>query len=223
MANTNIKTNAGLNSIYSGNSNALQMNINALRSFALIDEHIELHIHLNINPKNSEQAFNGSILLPNPLMRKMVVVAFVEDALREEAVRAGADHIADDAYIAEIKRGKINFDACVATPIAVRQLSSISRVLGPRGLMPNLKTGTIDSNIAAAIKRLKNGQLTLKSDKYGIAHALIGSTTQANEELIANISAVLEVISAKRPMSIKGSYISKVTVSSTHGPAVSYK
>lgn len=206
------------------NNIALKNKINALKAYALYPQHeiMDIHINLNINPRITEQMFVQKFSFPHMIHRNVTVLAFTSDlSKKEELIKAGADYIADEEIINQIKKGKIFFDYCVASPDMMKILSPLAKVLGPRGLMPNVKLGTLDTNLNEAIKRLKQGQLSLRNDKFGILHVPIGKLTESTSLLIENIEALIHFVNSKKPVSVKGNYIKSCFISSTEGPSLS--
>lgn len=184
-------------------------------------ENFELHVHLNINPKLPEHMFVNKCQLPYGTGKNVKILAFTNDLSRkDQLIAAGADYISNDEIIQEIKKGKIFFDYCVATPESMKLVSPLARILGPRGLVPNQKLGTLDNDLVTAIKRLKSGNILLKNDRYGIIHTIVSKCTSPADHTLSNIEELLNFVNSKKPASIKGTYIKSVYLSSTMGPSV---
>ena len=185
------------------------------------DASVEVHIRLNIDPKKSDQQVRGSVALPNGTGKniKIAVIATSGDK-QKEAKTAGADMVGEKDIIDEIKAGKIGFDVLIATPDAMKNLAPIAKILGPRGLMPNPKDGTVTPNVADIIEKLKKGQVNYKSDDSGNLHAIVGKTSFTVDQLTGNYTALIESVKKAKPQSAKGIFIKSITVSSSMGPGV---
>lgn len=201
----------------------LVQKINALKSFAISPstESFEVHFRLNINPKMPEQMFVQKCTLPNSTGREVKIIAFVSDAQKQQALQAGADFIADEENINRIKANKIFFDFCVASPEAMKLLSPLAKILGPRGLMPNAKLGTLTTNVSEAIKQLKGGQVSLKNDRYGLLHVMIGKSDNTMSQIRENLEYIVEFVQSKKPSAVKGNFVESIFLSTTQGPSLS--
>jgi large subunit ribosomal protein L1 len=188
--------------------------------FAKFDETVALSIRLGVDPKHADQMVRGTVVLPHGLGKSKRVLVIAAADKQKEAEEAGADIVGGEELVDKIAGGWIDFDAVVATPDMMRVVGKLGKVLGPRGLMPNPKTGTVTPNVAQAVKEIKAGKVEFRVDKTGIVHAPVGKTSFAAENLIANASALLESIVKAKPPAAKGKYFRSVTVSSTMGPGV---
>jgi large subunit ribosomal protein L1 len=188
--------------------------------FAKFDETVELSMRLGVDPKHADQMVRGTVVLPHGLGRSKRVLAIVGADKHKEATEAGADVVAGDEVVEKILGGWVDFDAVVATPDMMRAVGRLGKVLGPRGLMPNPKTGTVTPNVAQAVKEIKAGKVEFRVDKTGIVHAPVGKTSFTTENLIANARALVDSVVRAKPAAAKGKYLKSVTVSSTMGPGV---
>jgi large subunit ribosomal protein L1 len=187
---------------------------------AKFDETLEMAIRLGVDPRQADQNVRGTVSLPHGMGKTVRVLAFAKGEKEKEAQEAGADFIGSDELIKKISEGWLDFDKAVATPDMMGAVGRIGKVLGPRGLMPNPKTGTVTVDIAKAIKEIKAGKLEFRVDKAGIVHVPIGKASFAAEQLIDNARAVLSAILRAKPASAKGNYVRGVTVSATMGPGI---
>ncbi len=188
--------------------------------FAKFDETVELAMRLGVDPKHADQMVRGTVVLPHGLGKSKRVLAIAGADKQKEASDAGADHVGGDELVEKILGGWIDFDAVVATPDMMRAVGRLGKVLGPRGLMPNPKTGTVTPNVAQAIKEIKAGKVEFRVDKTGIIHAPVGKTSFSTESLVANTHALVDSVVRAKPPAAKGKYLRSVTVSSTMGPGV---
>jgi len=188
--------------------------------FAKFDETVELSIRLGVDPKHADQMVRGTVLLPHGLGRSKRVLVIAGADKQKEAQDAGADITGGDDAVEKILGGWMDFDAVVATPDMMRGVGRLGKVLGPRGLMPNPKTGTVTTDIAKAVREIKAGKVEFRVDKTGIVHAPVGKTSFAAEALIANAQALVDSIVKAKPSAAKGKYLKSITVSSTMGPGV---
>lgn len=188
--------------------------------FAKFDETVALSIRLGVDPKHADQMVRGTVVLPHGLgkSKRVLVIAAVDK--QKEAEEAGADVVGGEELVDKIAGGWIDFDAVVATPDMMRVVGKLGKVLGPRGLMPNPKTGTVTPNVSQAVKEIKAGKVEFRVDKTGIVHAPVGKTSFPPQSLIDNASALLESIVKAKPAAAKGKYFRSITVSSTMGPGV---
>lgn len=187
---------------------------------AKFDESIEVHIKLNIDPKQTDQTVRGSVLLPHGIGKTKRVLAFVRGDKIKEAEEAGADYIGDQETIEKILNGWFEFDAVVATPDMMPAISKLGKVLGPRGLMPNAKAGTVTQDIGRVIKEIKMGKIEFKTDKLGNIHSVIGKVSFEEEKLKENFFALIDAILKARPPSVKGQYIKSIFITTTMGPSI---
>src|SRR5690349_3943723 len=184
---------------------------------AKFKESFDLSVNLGIDAKKSDQNVRGSTVLPHGNGKTKRVAVFAQGAKAEEAKAAGADIVGMDDLAAEIKGGKMDFDVVIASPDTMRVVGTLGQILGPRGLMPNPKVGTVTPDVATAVKNAKAGQVQFRVDKAGIVHATIGRRSFADDKLVANLRALLEALNKAKPASSKGIYLRKVAVSSTMG------
>jgi large subunit ribosomal protein L1 len=187
---------------------------------AKFDETVDLAVNLGVNPKKSDQMVRGTIVLPNGTGRKVRVLVFAKGEKEREASEAGADYAGAENLVEKIQQGWLEFDKAVATPDLMGVVGKLGKILGPRGLMPNPKLGTVTFDIAKAVKEIKAGKVEYKVDKAGIVHVPIGKLSFDKEKLLENVMAVLKSIIRAKPATSKGRYIRRITVSSTMGPGI---
>ncbi|HHJ18868.1 MAG TPA: 50S ribosomal protein L1 [Gammaproteobacteria bacterium] len=183
-------------------------------------ESLDVSINLGVDPRKSDQAVRGSTVLPNGTGKVVRVAVFTQGENAEKAKAAGADIVGFDDLAGEVKNGKMDFDVVIASPDAMRVVGQLGQILGPRGLMPNPKVGTVTADVAGAVKNAKAGQVRYRTDKGGIIHCSIGKVDFEEEKLEENLNALLADLVKAKPSSAKGIYIQKVSVSSTMGPGV---
>src|SRR5688500_6970907 len=188
--------------------------------FAKFDETVALSIRLGVDPKHADQMVRGTVVLPHGLGKSKRVLVIAGPDKQKEAEEAGADFVGGDEVVDRISGGWLEFEAVVATPDMMRVVGKLGKVLGPRGLMPNPKTGTVTPNVAQAVKEIKAGKVEFRVDKTGIVHAPVGKTSFPSQNLIEIASALLESIVKAKPPAAKGKYLRSITVSSTMGPGV---
>ena len=188
--------------------------------YAKFDETVELALRLGVDPKHADQMVRGTVVLPHGLGKSKKVLVIAGADKQKEASDAGADHVGGEEVVEKITGGWMDFDAVVATPDMMRAVGRLGKVLGPRGLMPNPKTGTVTPDIAKAVREIKAGKVEFRVDKTGIVHAPVGKTSFPAENLIANATALLDSIVKAKPAAAKGKYLRSITVSSTMGPGV---
>jgi large subunit ribosomal protein L1 len=186
---------------------------------AKFDETIEVAMRLGVDPRKAEQAVRGTVALPSGTGKNIRVAVFATGEAAEEARKAGADIVGAEDLAAEIEKG-FNFDLAIATPDMMPLVGRIGRVLGPRGLMPNPKTGTVTQDVGRAVGEFKGGKVEYRTDRYGNVHVQLGKVSFTVEQIEANFRAVLDEIQRAKPASAKGRYLRKITVSSTMGPGV---
>ncbi|MYB20249.1 MAG: 50S ribosomal protein L1 [Holophagales bacterium] len=189
-------------------------------SFAKFDETVEIAIRLGVNPRHADQMVRGTVVLPHGTGRTVRVLVFASGEKLQEAEAAGADHVGGEELASRIQDGWLDFDAVVATPDMMRVVGRLGRVLGPRGLMPNPKTGTVTPDVTRAIEDIKAGKVNFRVDKAGIVHAPLGKVSFDTERLVENATALLSEIMRARPSAAKGTYLRSVNLSSTMGPGV---
>ena len=181
-------------------------------------ESVDVAVKLGIDPKKSDQNVRGSLTLPNSLGKSIVVAAFVEGDKAEEAKKAGADIIGSDDLIEKYKDGSIDFDIAVTTPALMKTVSKLAKVLGPKGLMPNPKSGTVTENIEKAIKDLKHGQVIFKAEQQGIIQGTIANSEMDNAQITENLNSFIAELKRLKPASSKGIYIKDIYLSTSMGP-----
>ena len=188
--------------------------------YAKFDETVELAMRLGVDPKHADQMVRGTVVLPHGLGRIKRVLAIAGADKKKEATDAGADHVGGEELVDKIQGGWMDFDAVVATPDMMRAVGKLGKVLGPRGLMPNPKTGTVTPDIAKAVREIKAGKVEFRVDKTGIIHAPVGKVSFPPQNLIDNAHALVDSVVKAKPSAAKGKYLKSVTMSSTMGPAV---
>ena len=188
--------------------------------YSKFDETVELAVRLGVDPKHSDQMVRGTVVLPHGLGTSKRVLVIAGADKQREASEAGADEVGGEELVEKITGGWMDFDAVVATPDMMRAVGKLGKVLGPRGLMPNPKTGTVTLDITRAVQEIKAGKVEFRVDKAGIVHAPVGKISFAAERLIANAHALMESIVKAKPAAAKGKYLKSVTMSSTMGPGI---
>lgn len=184
------------------------------------DETIEIAMNLNIDPRHADQNVRGMISLPNGTGASVRVAVFARDEKAKDAKAAGADIVGAEDLVEKIKAGEVNFDRCIATPDMMAMVGQVAKVLGPKGLMPNPKLGTVTPDVAKAVKDAKGGAIEFRAEKAGIIHAGVGKASFDEKSLAENIKAFYSAIQKARPAGAKGTYIAKVSLSSTMGPGL---
>jgi len=183
-------------------------------------ESVDVSVNLGVDPRKSDQVVRSSTVLPNGTGKTVRVAVFTQGANAEAAKEAGADTVGMDDLAEEVKKGNMDFDVVIASPDAMRVVGQLGQILGPRGLMPNPKVGTVTPDVAAAVKNAKAGQVRYRTDKAGIIHCSIGKVNFAVDDLKENLQALLADLNKLKPASAKGVYMKKVTVSTTMGPGL---
>ena len=194
--------------------------IKTLKS-AKFDETVEIALKLNVDPRHADQMVRGSVVLPAGTGKKVRVAVIAKDAKADEAKNAGADIVGSDDLVEEIQKGNMNFDVLIATPNLMGLVGKVGRILGPKGLMPNPKTGTVTMDVAQAVNNAKSGQVNFRVDKQGNIHAGLGKVSFSKEQLNDNISTFVKAINKHKPAAAKGRYIKNATLSLTMSPSVS--
>ncbi|MBI0121909.1 50S ribosomal protein L1 [Lactobacillus sp. M0398] len=189
-------------------------------SYAGFDASVEVSYNLSVDPKQADQQIRGSLVLPNGTGKTQKVIVFAEGPQAEQAKAAGADEVGSDDLVEKVQNGYLDFDVVVATPTMMAKVGRLGRVLGPKGLMPNPKTGTVTMDIEKAVKNVKAGQVEYRVDRQAAIHAAIGKVSFTNEQLIENFDALRDVILRARPSAAKGQYIKSVAVAATFGPGI---
>jgi large subunit ribosomal protein L1 len=188
--------------------------------YTKFDETVEMSIRLGVDPKHADQMVRGTVVLPHGLGKSKTVLVIANAEKQREATEAAADIVGGEELVEKILGGWQDFDAVVATPDMMRAVGKLGKVLGPRGLMPNPKTGTVTLDVAKAVQEIKAGKVEFRVDKAGVVHAPVGRISFASENLIANAHALMESIMKAKPSAAKGRYLKSVTMSSTMGPGV---
>jgi large subunit ribosomal protein L1 len=188
--------------------------------FTRFDETVEVALRLGVDPKHADQMVRGTVVLPHGLGTTKTVLVIAGADKQREAQDAGADHVAGEEIVEKIQGGWMEFDAVVATPDMMRAVGRLGKVLGPRGLMPNPKTGTVTTDIARAVREIKAGKVEFRVDKTGIVHAPVGKTSFDASRLLENAHALVDSVVKAKPPAAKGRYLKSITVSSTMGPGV---
>ncbi len=189
-------------------------------STAKFDESVDVAVSLGIDPRKSDQLVRGSVVLPAGTGKTVRVAVFAQGEKAEAAKAAGADIVGFDDLAADVKAGNMNFDVVIATPDAMRVVGQLGQILGPRGLMPNPKVGTVTMDVATAVANAKAGQVQYRTDKGGIVHSTIGRASFAPEKLQENLKALVDALVKAKPAASKGQYLRKISVSSTMGPGI---
>jgi len=189
-------------------------------AFAKFDETVDLVVKLGVDPRHADQMVRGAVVLPNGLGKDVRVLVFAKGEKEREAREAGADHVGADDLVAKIQGGWFEFDTAIATPDMMGVVGKIGKLLGPRGLMPNPKVGTVTFDLARAVKESKSGKVEFRVEKAGIVHAPVGKVSFPAETLRQNIVALVEALQKAKPAAAKGTYMKKISVSSTMGPGV---
>lgn len=187
---------------------------------ARFDETVEMAIRLGVDPKHSDQMVRGAIVLPHGVGKSVRVLVFAKGEKEREAREAGADYVGAEEFIEKIQGGWMDFDSTIATPDLMGQVGRLGKILGPRGLMPNPKVGTVTFDVARAVREVKAGKVEFRVDKAGNIHVPVGKKSFAAEHLTGNALALLEAIMRAKPAAAKGQYLRSITVSSTMGPGI---
>ena len=184
------------------------------------DETVDAAIRLGVNPKHADQMVRGSVVLPNGLGKSVRVLVFAKGEKEKEAIDAGADFVGSDEFVDKIKEGWMDFDRVIATPDMMGRVGKLGKILGPRGLMPNPKVGTVTFEVGKAVKELKAGKVEFRVEKAGIVHSPIGKASFGREKLYENLVALIETIVKLKPASSKGTYLKTICISTTMGPGM---
>jgi len=194
---------------------------NAINSaYAKFDETIDVAVNLGVDPRHADQMVRGTVVLPNGLGKDVKVLVFAKGEKEKEAAEAGADFVGNDDFIEKIKDGWFDFDKAVSTPDMMGSVGKLGKILGPRGMMPNAKSGTVTFDLAKAVKELKAGKIDFRTEKAGIIHVPMGKVSFGVEKIIENLSAFFEKIIRLKPVSSKGKYVKSVSISTTIGPSI---
>jgi large subunit ribosomal protein L1 len=190
------------------------------RAVAKFDETVEIAMNLGVDPRHADQNVRGAVNLPNGTGRSVRVAVFARGAKAEEAEAAGAELVGAEELAEKITAGQIDFDRCIASPDMMPVVGRLGKILGPRGLMPNPKLGTVTNDVAAAVQAAKGGQVTFRAEKAGLVHAGVGKASFPDEALVQNVLAFVDAINKAKPGGAKGTYVKKVSLSSTMGPGI---
>ena len=185
---------------------------------AKFDESVE--VRLGIDPKQSDQIVRGTVLLPNGIGKTRTVFVVAKGEKQTEAEKAGADKVGSTDLIEDIAKGDLNFDVLVATPDCMKDLSKVAKILGPKGLMPNPKSGTVTFDIGKTVQELKKGKVAYKNDSFGIVHCSVGKASFEKDKLVENIKTLVSAVLKAKPSAAKGQYVKSISVSSTMGPGI---
>ena len=189
-------------------------------AFAKFDETVDVSVRLGVDPRKADQMVRGAVVLPNGLGKTVRVLVFAKGEKAQEAQAAGADHVGADDLVAKIQEGWFDFDTAIATPDMMGTVGKIGKLLGPRGLMPNPKVGTVTFDVGRAVEEAKSGKVEYRVEKAGIIHAPVGKVSFDGDKLKENILSLMEALMKAKPSTAKGTYLKKVSVSSTMGPGV---
>ncbi len=189
-------------------------------SFVKFDETVDVAVRLGVDPRHADQMVRGTVVLPNGLGKEVKILVFAKGEKEKEALDAGADFVGNDELIEKIKAGWTGFDKAVATPDMMGTVGKIGKILGPRGLMPNAKTGTVTFDVARAVSELKAGKIDFRVEKAGIVHVPVGKVSFGVEKLVQNVTAFLETIIRIKPSTSKGTYMKGLAISTTMGPGI---
>jgi large subunit ribosomal protein L1 len=190
------------------------------RASAKFDETVEVSVNLNIDPRKSEQNIRGTVQLPNGTGKTLRVAVFARGERAKEALAAGADIVGAEELAEKVNAGQIDFDRCIATPDMMAVVGKLGKVLGPRGLMPNPKLGTVTANVAEAVKAAKGGQVEYRTEKAGIVQGGVGKASFSEAALLENLKAFVGAVTRARPAGVKGSFVKRVSLSTTMGPGL---
>jgi len=188
--------------------------------WANFDESVGLDIRLAVDPRRADQQVRGTVVLPHGTGKKVRVLVFVKGEKAHEATEAGADYVGGEELAEKVKGGWLDFDAAIATPDMMKVVGKLGKLLGPRGLMPNPKTGTVTFDLARAVQDLKAGKVEYRLDRYGIVHCMIGKTSFTDEQIFENAQVLLSALVKARPASARGQYIKSISISSTMSPGI---
>ena len=222
MSKNSKRFNELLKKVDTNKAYALSEAVETVKSLASakFDETVEIALKLNVDPRHADQMVRGSVILPAGTGKKVRVGVIAKDAKADEATAAGADVVGSDDLIEEIQKGNINFDVLIATPNLMGLVGKVGRILGPKGIMPNPKTGTVTMDVAQAVKNAKGGQVNFRVDKQGNIHAGLGKVSFSKEQLLDNVNAFVKTLNKHKPSTAKGKYIKSAALSLTMSPSV---
>ena len=201
-----------------GVSDAVKIILDSKRT--KFDETVEVAINLGVDPRHADQMVRGVVSLPNGTGKTVTVAVFAKEDKAEEAKAAGAEFVGGDDLAEKVQKGEVEFDRCIATPDMMAVVGKLGKILGPKGLMPNPKLGTVTPNVADAVKSVKGGEIEFRVEKAGIIHAGVGKTSFSQESLVENVNAFVGAIVKAKPAGAKGTYLKRATLTSTMGPGV---
>ena len=216
------KYKGAVEQIEEGKTYSLEEGVKLLRSvaYAKFDETVDLAVRLGIDPRHSDQQVRGVVVLPHGTGKKVKVAVFVKGEKLREAQEAGADYVGAEELIKKIQGGWLEFDAAIATPDMMREVGKLGKILGPRGLMPNPKAGTVTFELARAIQELRAGKIEFRVDRTGIIHSAVGKMSFTDEYLVENVRTLLDALQRARPSGAKGQFMRSITLSSTMSPGI---
>jgi large subunit ribosomal protein L1 len=189
-------------------------------AYAKFDETVDLAVRLGVDPRHADQMVRGTVVLPNGVGREVRVAVFAKGEKEKEAQEAGADYVGSDDLVGKVQKGFLEFDKAIATPDMMSSVGKLGRILGPRGMMPNAKLGTVTFDIAKAVKEIKAGKIDFRVEKAGIVHAPMGKVSFGLEQLLENIVAFIDTIMRLKPPASKGTYIRSIGISTSMGPGI---
>lgn len=184
------------------------------------DETVDLAVRLGVDPRHADQMVRGTVVLPNGVGKDIRVAVFAKGEKEKEALDAGADHVGSDDLVEKIQKGWLEFDKAIATPDMMSSVGKLGRILGPRGMMPNAKLGTVSFDVAKAVKEIKAGKIDFKVEKAGILHAPMGKVSFGLEKLLENIAAFVDIVMRLKPPTSKGSYLKSIAIATSMGPGI---
>jgi large subunit ribosomal protein L1 len=189
-------------------------------SHVKFDETVDIAVRLGVDPRHADQMVRGTVVLPHGVGKTVRVLVFAKGEKEKEALEAGADYAGSDEYVEQIQKGWLEFDKTIATPDMMTAVSKLGRILGPRGMMPNAKLGTVTFDVAKAVKEIKAGKIDFKVEKAGIVHAPMGKVSFGETKILENVAAFMDTIQRLKPPASKGTYVKSIAVSTTMGPGV---
>ncbi len=189
-------------------------------AYAKFDESVELAVKLGVDPRHADQMVRGTVVLPHGVGRKVRVAVFAKGEKEKEALEAGADYVGSDDLVEKIQKGWLEFDKAIATPDMMSSVGKLGRVLGPRGMMPNAKVGTVTFDVARAVEEIKAGKIDFKAEKAGIVHAPMGKVSFGVGKLLENIAAFMDTVLRLKPPASKGTYLRSIGISTSMGPGI---
>jgi large subunit ribosomal protein L1 len=189
-------------------------------AYTKMDETVDLAVRLGVDPRHADQMVRGSVVLPNGVGKEVRVMVFAKGEKEKEAQEAGADYVGSDEFVEKIQKGWLEFDKAIATPDMMSTVSKLGRILGPRGMMPNAKLGTVTFDVGKAVEDVKAGKIDFRVEKAGIVHARMGMVSFGLDKLLGNISAFFDSIMRLKPASSKGTYLKGISISTTMGPGI---